>query len=286
FETGICCFISSSLIDEENRRLQRLLDERNKMLNERDEMLNEKELELQNAADIIKALSDRLEQFQRDNSSLREQLASSDSTSKILSAISNNIQRILRDSDVENCDDLKVTSQSIPKIIEPIRPHSRTLNKPMNPNLSPFSSRQIGIAGKRDLQYAKREAAVKDVIMEDSDESETDEFFDHNNNNISNNQIMMMKLPMKLNMPRPYNSSIQSSETLKEAEVYNKTSPRRLRRYRGDSNEPSTITVEQSKFNSTEGSGKNGQPVLSSSQQIPLKLNGNVSNPTQQRSQP
>ncbi|CAG8474183.1 23215_t:CDS:2 [Cetraspora pellucida] len=316
---------------EENRKLKRLLDER-------EEMLHEKEIELQDAADIIEALSARVEQFQRDNSLLREQLASSNSTSNLLSAISNNYQRIrgdspntistspsptptpnsssfinpsskldvqpslspkttsppsvgkttkIRDSDVDNTDYVKEASQPIPKIIEPInsvRPHSRILDKPMNPNLSPFSYRQEGIAGKRDLQFAKREAAVKDVIMEDSDESETDEFFDHNNDNIPNDQVESeneIDEDDEIGLP-------QDVLNLVEAEVYNKMSPRRLRRYRGDLNEPSTLTVEQSNVNSTEGSasGKNGQSVLSSSQQISLKVNGNVSNTTQQRSQP
>ncbi|RIB17444.1 kinase-like domain-containing protein [Gigaspora rosea] len=62
----------------------------------------------------------------------------------------------------------------------------------MNQNLSPFSHRQTGIAGKQDLQYAKRAVAVKDVIMEDSDESEVDEFDPktyNTDNNVSDNQM-------------------------------------------------------------------------------------------------
>ncbi|CAG8804064.1 9083_t:CDS:2, partial [Gigaspora rosea] len=202
---------------EENRKLKRLLEDC-------EERLREKENEYLESADIIEALSARVEQLERENKSLREQKASSDSTSNLLSAISNNYQRIRGDSPItaasispsttptpdsspfinpsskpeilpsqkttsppsvgkttiNNSDDVKedshVITPSVPNPVNSIRSLKNLDKTPMNQNLSPFSHRQTGIAGKQDLQYAKRAVAVKDVIMEDSDESEVDEF--------------------------------------------------------------------------------------------------------------
>ncbi|CAG8821049.1 20054_t:CDS:2, partial [Gigaspora rosea] len=75
-----------------------------------------------------------------------------------------------------------------------------------------------------------------------------------------------------------YNSFAQPSGTPKEANVDKKMSPRRLRR-------PNiNILIEQAEDNSNDS--KNSLPN-NNGQQMPLKVNGNVSsNPTQQRSQP
>lgn len=220
---------------EENRKLKRLLADC-------EERLREKENEFLESADIIEALSARVEKLDRENKSLREQIASSsDSTSNLLSAISNNYQRIRGDSPIttsispsttptpdssqfinpsskpeilpsvaqktisppsvgkttiNNSDDVKedshVITPSVPNPVNSIRSFKNLDKTSMNQNLSPFLHRQTGIAGKQDLQYAKRAVAVKDVIMEDSDESEIDEFDPrtfNTDNNVSDNQM-------------------------------------------------------------------------------------------------
>ncbi|CAG8460552.1 11842_t:CDS:2 [Dentiscutata erythropus] len=314
---------------EENRKLKR-------QVADYEERLLEKENEYLEASDIIEALSQRVEKLERENKSLREQVASSDSTSKLLSGISNNLQRVRGDSPItasispsptpdlinpssksevlpsiapkttsppsvgkttiNNSDDVKeephIITPTIAKILDPvnsIRSHPKTLDKTMNHNLSPFSSRQSGIAGKQDLQYAKRAVAVRDVIMEDSDESEIDEFDPktyNTDNNVSDNQIDSdneedideIGLPQgNLNLvgrnvkhdhhevsdsnDDELTNENQRASTPKEADVEKKLSPRGLRR--------PNIIVEQ--FDDS-ASGK--------------KVNGNVSNLTQQRSQP
>ncbi|CAG8689063.1 32122_t:CDS:2 [Gigaspora margarita] len=340
---------------EENRKLKRLLADC-------EERLREKENEFLESADIIEALSARVEKLDRENKSLREQIASSsDSTSNLLSAISNNYQRIRGDSPIttsispsttptpdssqfinpsstpeilpsvaqktisppsvgkttiNNSDDVKedshVITPSVPNPVNSIRSFKNLDKTSMNQNLSPFLHRQTGIAGKQDLQYAKRAVAVKDVIMEDSDESEIDEFDPrtfNTDNNVSDNQmdseneedIDEIELPQGTlnlvgrNVKHGHNNidhhevsdysndEMITNETqhasLKadlEADVDKKMSPRRLRR-------PNiNIIVEQAEDNSTNDS-KNSLPN-NNGQQMPLKVNG--INSTQQRSQP